>query len=160
MHCLLCLCICPGHGHSRLTLALASNFWETIHLQEESSLSLFSAHRYCFRVGKIPFACLGAGGAGGGKPSENNMFSFVHAVFQILLLLFLKTKWLLCITSQFVILSRSQAPRARMGARQGELGEMWWYWGGSHPLSRRNAYLPERGGWDIGRPGSRSHPAP
>lgn len=57
------LYLCPGRSHSRLTLALASNFWgKTPHFtQDKSTFSLFSAHRCCHRVGKIPFGCLGAG---------------------------------------------------------------------------------------------------
>lgn len=72
----LSLYLCPGHGHSRLTLALASNFWETIHpsfrtnphflcsLPTGTVLELVKFHLPAWELVEL----------GEGKPRENMFF--------------------------------------------------------------------------------------
>lgn len=123
--------LCPGPVTPRLTLVPASNFRGTTPLPSGQILLFFSAHRYCFRVGKIPFGCSGAGGAGGRRTQrKQHVFPPVNAFFRYSFSLFLKTKRLLCINSQFVILSSNTGCKGENEGQEEGLGRSWWYWGG------------------------------
>lgn len=91
-------------GHSRPTLPLASNFRETTppHFPQDRIFIFFvvPAHRYRFRVGKIPFGYLGAGCAGGRQSQRKHVFPwlmhFSDTPFALKIELALLPKFLIC----------------------------------------------------------------